>query len=336
MSVLIKAVNYEEKDEKLNITISENDRIIDVRKNIHKKSVYFSKMSYNRIGFFVFVPKKSLIEYEKAQKNISRKVIRSENNVFDLKENYPEKMKLSNKNDLKIFESYPYISQNSEKIILYYYDLGIQINTPLANIIEYSFPIIILIFYMFKYNNIKLNNIQIWTIIMIIFHYFKRVFESIFIHIQINTMELKMFLIECLYYIIYFGLFTQKYIFTIEKDLDNKAKYIFILLFFISEINNYHCHIILRKIRLENKNKREIPKGNIFGYVYCANYFWEICSWIFISLFSSIKSIYFFTLIGSIVMSLWALEKKNFYNKMLLKNHDKIKSDKMAIIPFII
>ena len=41
MSILIKAINYSEKDEKLNITISENDKIIDIRKNIQKKSVYF-------------------------------------------------------------------------------------------------------------------------------------------------------------------------------------------------------------------------------------------------------------------------------------------------------
>ena len=181
-----------------------------------------------------------------------------------------------------------------------------------------------------------LNKIQIWTIIMIIFHYSKRVLESIFVHIQINTMEFKMFLIECLYYIIYFGVYTQKKIFSIENDLEDNYKYLYILLFFVSEINNYHCHIILRKIRLKNCNKREIPKGNIFDFVYCANYFWEICSWFFISIFSSIKAIYFFTVMGGVIMTLWALEKKDFYNKMLFKKYNKINNNKKAIIPFII
>ena len=106
---------------------------------------------------------------------------------------------LVTKNDLKIFESYPYIINNHKNLTLYCYDLGLQIDTPLANIIEYSSPVIILLLYVLKYfyydKNNRLNTIQIWTIIMIIFHYLKRVFESIFVHIQINSMEFKMFLI---------------------------------------------------------------------------------------------------------------------------------------------
>lgn len=339
MSLTIKVVNYLTKDEKFNITISPNDRIIDIRQEIKRRSAYFSDMSHNRIGLFIFIPKELLIGYEEIKnKKNKKKIIRSENNTFDIKGKYPEKMKLSTKNDFKIFESYPYIINNFKNITLYYYDLGIQINTHLANIIEYLAPIIILFIYIIKFlyfdNNKKLNKIQIWTIIMIIFHYLKRVLESIFVHIQINTMELKMFLIECLYYIIYFGLFSQKQIFKIEKDLDNNLKYYYILFFFISEINNYHCHIILRKIRLQNNNNREIPKGNIFSLIYCANYFWEICSWIFISLFCSLKSIYVFTLIGSLVMTLWALEKKEFYNKMLIKKNKKINKNKIRYILF--
>ena len=339
MSLKIKVINSHQKDEIFYISISENDRMIDIRKEIQKKSVYFSEMSYNRIGLFIFIPKDLLVDLEK-EKNKSKK-INSKKNFFNTIENSPEKMKLSNKNDFKILESYPYIKNNYKKIILYSYDLGMQISTPLANIIEYSAPIFILIFYIIKYfyfddNNKKLNKVQIWTIIMIIFHYTKRVFESVFVHIQINTMEFKMFLIECLYYILYFGIYAQKKIFTNVKDIDNCFNYCFILLFFISEINNYHCHIILRKIRLINSNSREIPKGNIFNLVYCANYFWEILSWVFISLFSSIKAIYFFTFMGSVVMTLWALEKKEFYNKLLLKKYNIINNKKMAIIPFVI
>ena len=337
MSITLKVTNYLKKDEIFNINISEKDRMIDIRKDIQEKSVYFSEKSYNRIGLFIFVPKELLKDNEKDK---SKKIIRSENNKFDIKQKYPERLNLSTKNDLNIFESYPYIINNYKTITLFTYDLGIQIETPIANIIEYSAPIIILLFYIIKYiyidKNKPLNKIQIWTIIMIIFHYSKRVLESIFVHIQINTMEFKMFLIECLYYIIYFGVYTQKKIFSIENDLEDNYKYLYILLFFVSEINNYHCHIILRKIRLKNCNKREIPKGNIFDFVYCANYFWEICSWFFISIFSSIKAIYFFTVMGGVIMTLWALEKKDFYNKMLFKKYNKINNNKKAIIPFII
>ena len=339
MSISIKVINYNQKDEIFYLTITENDRMIDIRKDIQNKSVYFTEKSYNRIGLFIFVSK-DLLEDDEKDKNKSKKIIRTQNNSYDLKQKYPEKLNLSTKNDLKFFDSYPYIIKNYKTLTLYCYDLGFQIYTPLANIIEYSSPIIILLFYIYKFfyydKNQQLNKIQIWTIIMIIFHYTKRVFESIFVHIQINTMECKMFLIECLYYILYFGLYAQKHIFTIEKDLYNNIEYLYVILFFISEINNYHCHIILRKIRLENPNNREIPKGNIFKYVYCANYFWEICSWTFISLFSSINSIYLFTIMGGIIMTLWALAKKEFYDKMLFKKYNRINYNKKAIIPFII
>ena len=169
---------------------------------------------------------------------------------------------------------------------------------------------------------------------MITFHYSKRVYESIWIHIQINTMELKMFFVECLYYILYFGIFAQKQIFDI--DINHRPSFIFVILFFISEINNLHCHIILRSIRLNNKFQREIPTGNIFNLVYCANYFWEICSWLSLSIYSSLKSFYFFTFMGGVIMSMWALEKKNFYTKMLHKKNLDINKNKMAIIPFIL
>ena len=336
MALKIKVINDSQKDEIFYITISDKDRIIDIRKEIQKNSVYFSEMSFNRIGLFILIPKELLLEEEK-DTNKSQK--RRKNYFFDINENEKEKMKLSTKNDLKVLESYPYIKDNYKTIILYSYDLGMQINTPLANVIEYSAPIIILLFYSIKYNylnNKELNNLQTWTITMLVFHYTKRVFESIYVHIQINTMEFKMFLLECLYYILYFGVYAQKKIFENIKDIENNEQYGFAFLFFFSEFNNYHCHVILRQIRLENNNNREIPKGNIFHLVYCANYFWEILSWLFLSLFCSIKAFYFFTFMGGVVMTLWALEKKEFYDKFLLKKYGIKNNKKKAIIPFII
>lgn len=340
MSITLKVVNSLNKEEVFEISITEKDRIMDVRKEIQKKSVYFSDMTYNRIGLFILLPKE-LVENQEDKKNSSKKVSRSSEGTFDLNKKYPVKMNLSSKNDLKLIDSYPYIKENSTKLVLYTYDLGFQINTPLANFIEYSSPVFILFLYAIIFNddpNQGYNYIQIGTMAMICFHYVKRVFESLFIHIQINTMELKMFFVECLYYILYFGIYSQKKIFTEiseQKDI-SKWKYLFIVLFFISEMNNFHCHIILRKIRLYNYNEREIPKGNLFSLIYCANYFWEICSWLFISLFSSIKAIYFFTFMGAVIMTIWALEKKKFYHKMLYKKYGRIKENKKAIIPFII
>lgn len=343
----INLVNSLNKEEKFSITLTDKDRIIDLRKEVQHKSAYFSSLSYNRIGFFIYLPQElasSLNAEESSKKKVKRDINK---NNFDIKDKYPIKTKLSYKNDFKIFDSYPYIKENSDKIILYIFDIGMQIETPLANFIEYSGPIFILIFYYYYYKNSikKYNFTQIWTMTLISIHYFKRVIESLFVHIQINTMEMKMFLVECVYYIIYFGIYSQRKIFTNLNYSDNEnknenifqIKSIFIILFFICESNNFYCHVILRKIRLNNCNKREIPYGNLFKYVYCANYFWEISSWICISVFSGLKAIYFFTFMGAVIMSFWALEKKKLYQKMMIKQFgEDLFPDTKAIIPFVL
>lgn len=243
--------------------------------------------------------------------------------------NKKEKVYLNN-NTTNIYDYFD-MHKEIKNPILYIYDKGIQIDTYLANTIEYSIPIIMII--IFSYFNSIWNDKKKLLCIMSMFHYVKRVFESNYVHIHNKKMELKMLIVEIIYYGLYYACYCQfKIIF--DKNLNikiNNKDYIFCLIFFISEINNFHCHLLLRNIRVKSKNTFKIPKGNLFNYIYCANYFWEVCSWVFFSLISGFYCCYIFTLIGFLVMLLWALEKKRKY-LAVLNGSKKTK----AIIPFII
>ena len=110
-------------------------------------------------------------------------------------------------------------------------------------------------------------------------------------------------------------------------------RYFFVILFFLSEIQNLKCHLILRDLRIENSGKKGIPKGFLFNYVSCANYFWEFISWLCFSIFVGTLTCYIFTFLGLLIMANWALKKHREYHKHF---GDKYPKNRKAIIPFII
>ena len=280
MSKTIKII-YEKENEKFNIELTESDIIFDLKKIVF--SNIKGSIPISQIGLFFYYDKT-----KKIKQNISL-----------------------NNNSLCLFSEYPKL-KDTDKI--YLFDTGKQIEIITANIIEYLGPIITFLIYTSYYGFNNFSKVQYFSFIMSNFHFLKRIFESINIHIHNKTMELKMLIIECIYYIIYYGIFCEYYLFN-NKNLkwDNKSHLGWFIIFFFCEINNFICHIYLRNIRISNPN-----------------YFWEIGSWICICFFTKLKSIMFFTFIGAFVMTSWALEKKKMYNKKFgLKN-------KKAIIPFII
>ena len=288
---------YEKENIKFNIEINESDIIFDLKKiiNINIKGA----IPISQIGLFFYHDKN-----KKLKQNIS----------------------LTN-NSLSLFNEYPKIKEIDK---IYLYDTGKQIEIITGNIIEYLGPIITFFIYTSYYGFTNFSKVQYFSFIMSNFHFLKRIFESINIHIHTKTMELKMLIIECIYYIIYYGIFCEYYLFN-NKNLkwESKIHLGWFIIFFFCEINNFICHVYLRNIRISNPGEIKIPEGNLFSYICCANYFWEIGSWICISFFTKLKCIMFFTFMGAFVMSAWAIEKKQMYvKKFNLK-------DKKAIIPFI-
>jgi very-long-chain enoyl-CoA reductase len=95
-----------------------------------------------------------------------------------------------------------------------------------------------------------------------------------------------------------------------------------IILFFIFEILNFHCHVYLRNLRPKGSTEYCLPKGLFFDSITCPNYTFEILSWISFSLFSSVLSSYVFTFAGAAQMFVWAEKKR----KRLINQYPEAKT----------
>ena len=280
-------------NKKYKIEINQSDIVFDIKKIIAKKEV---SIPINQIGLYVM------------KKN--NKILIKENslNLFDFIKKY-----------------------EITKRVIHVYSIGKQVDTAIANLIEYSGPIVTFLVYALIFRDKPYSIVEKYSILMSCFHYLKRCLEGLYIHIHTKTMELAMLFIECIYYIGYYGIFCGYYMFNNEKAEFSYWRHLPTgILFLFCEINNFNCHIILRKIRLSDSAAVMVPEGNLFRYVYCANYFWEVGSWICMSVFTGLWQVGVFTLIGFTVMTIWALEKKKRYEAKFGV------CGKKAILPFIL
>jgi len=70
----------------------------------------------------------------------------------------------------------------------------------------------------------------------------------------------------------------------------------------------------------------------MFNFVSCANYFFEILSWVAVSIVTNDIAAHVFLAFSAFTMTQWALKKHRQYKKEFGKSYPKRK----AIIPFII
>jgi very-long-chain enoyl-CoA reductase len=250
-----------------------------------------------------------------------------------------------------------FLSDDYQKLIFYdgvsdpntlYYlkDIGPQINYRLVYILEYLGPLVFTIIFFARYAFIFIKNNpnkQLQTHIlcyffMSLFHYSKRILESLFVHIfSRTTMPLQNLFKNCLYYWGIFGILCGYTLFNpYAKDLTwfKVPRYFFIAFFFSAEIKNLQTHIILREIKIKGKGKKYMPpRKEGFELCTCANYMWEFFAWVSFSIFSCNIFVVIFTICGFLQMKQWALKKhkdmKNAFGEKYPKNM-------FAFIPYYI
>ena len=115
---------------------------------------------------------------------------------------------------------------------------------------------------------------------MVILHYVKRELETIFVHRFSNdTMPFTNIFKNSIHYWGFFGLFNMYFFLHPDYTKPSWASdqfYIASTVFFcFFEFMNLMCHLELKNLRKPGTTERGIPKGYGFGYVSCANYFWE-------------------------------------------------------------
>ena len=225
-------------------------------------------------------------------------------------------------------------------------DIGPQINYRLVYVIEYLGPLVFSIIFFVRYALIFMKNNpdkQLQThilcyFLMSVFHYSKRILESLFVHIfSRSTMPLQNLFKNCAYYWGIFGLLCGYTLFNpYSKDLTwfKVLRYFFIAFFFSAEIKNLQTHIILREIKIKGKGVKYIPpRKEGFEYCTCANYMWEFFAWFSFSVFSCNIFVIIFTICGFLQMKQWALKKHKDMKKIFGEKYPK---DIFAFIPYIV
>lgn len=170
---------------------------------------------------------------------------------------------------------------------------------------------------------------------MVLGHYIKREYETLFVHrFGNNTMPFYRVFVNSIHYWGIFGALVGYFFFHpryTEPTWSMPVKYGMIAAFTLFQLLNFKTHGILRDLRKPGTNERGIPKGWGFGFVSCANYFYESLVWLIFSLFSGTLTSYVFLLVSFGQMTQWALGKHRRYKK----EFPDYPKNRTAIIPFL-
>lgn len=167
------------------------------------------------------------------------------------------------------------------------------------------------------------------------FHYLKRIFETVFIHRFSNdTMPFKNLLKNCFHYYVTGGIYIAYQLYSPYYTRYLSATQIKVLtgLFFTFESLNFYAHLCLMILRPPGSRIRQIPNGILFRHLSCPNYFFETLSWLTFAYLTGLNSSWLFALIGYAQMQLWALKKHRRYQK----DFTDYPKDRKSMIPFII
>ena len=218
-----------------------------------------------------------------------------------------------------------------------------QISWTTVFLVEYFGPILITVLLVaFREQIYGRNPPLLWVqklgVLMALIHYLKREYETIFVHRFSNdTMPWTNIIKNSTHYGFIFG-FLSMYFF-LHPDYtppawitDENLFNIFFWKFIFCEIMNFQCHGILRDLRKPGTTERGIPKGNIFHYVSCANYFWESLAWLIFAIMSQVLGAYVFFGFSSFQMLQWAIKKHKLYKK----EFPKYPKGRKAMYPFLI
>jgi len=230
---------------------------------------------------------------------------------------------------------------------LYLKDLGPQIGWKTVFLLEYAGPLALYVATYFRpailYGTDKhiMHPVIHLAAICWIFHYSKRIMETLFVHrFSHATMPLRNLFKNCSYYWLfglYIGYYVNHPLYT-PPAFGNAQIYPALACFILSELGNLSIHLALRNLRPAGSNERKIPvaTGNpftwLFNFVSCPNYTYEVLSWISFSVMTQCLPAGLFTIAGFYQMTVWALGKHKNYKKEF-PNYPK---NRKSIIPFIV
>jgi len=227
--------------------------------------------------------------------------------------------------------------KETDVLSLKYPDAICMVSFKFTTVVAYLGPILMSIVLAFYFGLNSCGVTHILAMFMSNFHYIRRVLESLIDIRGADRNNVVLVFAVVFYYWFIYGYLVLGSVFhesfnQTHTFLNVYLKGACVIAFFYAEFNNYSCHNILRNLKAKNNGRRGIPKGNMFKFVSCANYFWELISWFFFSLFVNTLHAYLFVLYSFILMTFPAIEKHKSYQK----NFEDYPKNRKAIIPFII
>ncbi|KAE8213856.1 hypothetical protein CF327_g2678 [Tilletia walkeri] len=233
-------------------------------------------------------------------------------------------------------------------------DLGPQISWRTVFLIEYAGPIIIHPLFYFLAPTLhrsapfEPSQVQTLALSLVVLHYIKREFETLFIHRFSNdTMPFFNVFKNSFHYWGLGGVFIAFFLYSPSTSRSALAKiapsspfallndqtYLLIgaSIWVIAELGNLFSHLQLMWLRPKGTRVRKIPRGGAFELVTSPNYFFEITSWLALTFLTLSPAVGLFAIVGAVQMAAWADKKHRNYRKEF-KDYPR---NRKRMIPFI-
>ncbi|KAH9985111.1 3-oxo-5-alpha-steroid 4-dehydrogenase-domain-containing protein [Russula vinacea] len=228
-------------------------------------------------------------------------------------------------------------------------DLGPQVSWRTVFVTEYAGPLVIhpVLYHLpkvFYRGSVQHSQLQKYVYAMVMLHFAKREFESIFVHrFSHATMPLRNIFKNSLHYHILSGLFLAYPIYGptyaanspyVRGTFRSNPQFLWICAstWLFAELSNLSTHLTLRNLRPPGSTKRAIPHGYGFGLVSCPNYFFESVAWAAVAYMSGSWAAWLFWGVSTVQMMSWAAKKQRAYKKDFGKEYPR---QRKAMIPFL-
>jgi len=172
-----------------------------------------------------------------------------------------------------------------------------------------------------------------------IFHYLRRIYECLFVHVY-SRQSNWIFELGANVYYAGFG-YGVGYDLCMHGRATGPSEYMTIMgviIFLLGEAGNSYSHLILSRLRSGATKGATFPRGFAFTYLSCPHYFFELVTWIGFGITTGFPvSVIAFTVASAISMTVKARERHQMYLKQFHGKTGGLKypSSRSIIIPFV-
>ncbi|GFQ06437.1 very-long-chain enoyl-coa reductase [Phtheirospermum japonicum] len=167
-------------------------------------------------------------------------------------------------------------------------------------------------------------------------HFFKRVFEVLFVHKFSGSMDVEaMVTISLSYFTNAVGIIYNQHLTQSLPQPSIDLKYLGVPIFLLGIAGNFYHHFLLSKLRSDNQKGEEkqykIPRGGLFGWVICPHYLFEIVGFLGIACISQTP----YAVLYFVGITFYLMGRSYATRKWYESKFDDFPEDVKALFPYI-